>query len=63
MVIYGIARFFLNFFRDVEASFLLGLSQGSFWSLCSLVIGVLALIVIRVKEKKEELPLAAEEAV
>ena len=53
MVIYGIARFFLDFFRDTEASFLLGLSKGSFWSLCSFVIGVAALIIIHLRKKTQ----------
>ena len=54
MVIYGVARFFLDFFRDTEASFLLGLSKGSFWSLCSFIIGATVLIIIKVKEKKQQ---------
>ncbi|MBQ6802393.1 MAG: prolipoprotein diacylglyceryl transferase, partial [Oscillospiraceae bacterium] len=54
MVIYGVARFFLDFFRDTEASFLLGLSKGSFWSLCSFIIGVIALVIINNKEKKQQ---------
>ena len=54
MVIYGIARFFLDFFRDTEASFLLGLSKGSFWSLCSFVIGVAALVIIHLGKKKTQ---------
>lgn len=54
MVIYGTARFFLDFFRDTEASFLLGLSKGSFWSLCSFVIGIAILAIMKYKGKKAE---------
>lgn len=54
LVIYGFARFFLDFFRETVPSYLFGLSAGSFWSLCSFIIGVTVLIIIKVKEKKQQ---------
>lgn len=39
MVAYGVIRFVLNYFRDVQYNYPFGLSQGSFWSLCSIIIG------------------------
>ena len=54
MIIYGVARFFLDLLRDTEASFLLGLSKGSFWSLCSFVIGVTAFTIITLRGKRQQ---------
>lgn len=54
MIVYGIARFFLDFFRDTPASFLLGLSKGSFWSLCSFIIGTISLVFVLINKKKRE---------
>lgn len=59
LVIYGATRFFLDFMRDARPSYPLGLTAGSFWSLCSCIIGAIVLIIIRIKEKpqKEAFPL------
>lgn len=52
LVIYGVARFCLDFLRETIPSYLFGLSAGSFWSLCSFVIGVAALVIIHFSKKK-----------
>lgn len=52
LVLYGTARFGLDFLRETIPSYLFGLSAGSFWSLCSFIIGVAVLIIIHLKEKK-----------
>ena len=46
LIIYGTSRFILNFFRDNNSAYALGLSAGSFWSMCSLLIGIIALIIL-----------------
>lgn len=51
MLIYGISRFVLNFFREDTGSFLLGMAPGTFWSVCSTVLGLVALIWIRGRKK------------
>lgn len=41
LILYGSTRFVLDFFRDISASYALGLSSGSFWSLCAIIVGVM----------------------
>lgn len=53
MIVYGFSRFILNHFRDVEQNYLFGLSQGAFWSLCSLFIGIGALVFMKRERIKE----------
>ena len=38
LLIYGGARFVLNFFRDELSSFILGIPPGHLWSLCAIII-------------------------
>ncbi|MBR2890075.1 MAG: prolipoprotein diacylglyceryl transferase [Oscillospiraceae bacterium] len=52
LIMYGLARFGLDFLRETVLSYLFGLSAGSFWSLCSFIIGVFVLTIIRNKEKR-----------
>jgi len=47
MVLYGICRFCLNGFRYGLTPFVLGMSQGHFWSIVSVLIGGIWLIVSR----------------
>lgn len=54
MVVYGVTRFVLNLFRDGGSVRILGLPLGNFWSLVSIVIGVIWLIWIRKRAGKEE---------
>lgn len=51
LILYGAARFVLNFFRDNNGSFALGLSAGSFWSMCAFIIGLSILLIIKKKKK------------
>lgn len=53
LVLYGAARFGLDFLRETIPSYLFGLSAGSFWSLCSFLIGLLILTLIRIKESRD----------
>lgn len=55
MILYGASRFVLDFYRDIKAPFLFGLSPGSFWSACAFFIGLgglIAVLFLRNKEKK-----------
>lgn len=54
LVLYGAARFGLDFLRETIPSYLFGLSAGSFWSLCSFVIGAIILLIIRCKENESK---------
>ena len=56
LVMYGAARFGLDFLRETIPAYLFGLSAGSFWSLCSLVIGILILVAVRIKENSRKIP-------
>lgn len=51
LILYGLSRFILDFFRDIKATYVLGLSVGSFWSLCSFIIGVILLLIARYRCK------------
>lgn len=51
LVLYGVSRFVLDFFREVTAPYALGLSAGSFWSLCSFVVGMVLLLIVRYGRK------------
>lgn len=51
LIFYGISRFVLDFFRDHVSHFAFGLSAGSFWSLCALVLGILWLWLLKLKHK------------
>ena len=51
LLIYGGVRFILNYFRWERADFLFGLPAGNLWSLVSIGIGAVWLIVCRRREK------------
>lgn len=53
LVLYGGSRFFLDFTRDIKSTYLLGLSAGSFWSLCSLIIGIVILSIMRCRNSAQ----------
>ena len=48
LILYGIVRFILNFFRDGIEPYAMGLSAGSFWSLIAFCVGF---VVIMMKKK------------
>lgn len=54
LVLYGGTRFFLDFLRETTPSYLFGLSAGSFWSLCSFIIGIISLVFVLINKKKRE---------
>lgn len=45
LVLYGTTRLVLNRFRSSQAIFLMGITAGSFWSIISLIIGTLCLVL------------------
>lgn len=49
LIIYGSARFVLNFFRDGLYPFILGIPPGHFWSVCAVIAGVLVLYKMKNK--------------
>lgn len=54
MLLYGLTRFVLNFFRGDTSQFALGLTAGSFWSVCSVIIAVITLVWMIGKRKFKE---------
>ena len=50
LILYGISRFVLNFFRSGITPVILGLSYGSFWALCACIIGITWLYVNKKKQ-------------
>ena len=53
LILYGVTRFFLNLLRETTP-FILGMSAGNFWSLVSIVIGLIAWFAIRKKQSSTE---------
>ena len=53
LILYGVTRFFLNLLRETTP-FILGLSAGNFWSLVSIVIGLIAWFAVRKKQSSME---------
>lgn len=53
LVIYGCTRFVLNLFRGDMIPFLFGMTAGNFWSVISVIWGVLWLLMIRKNQTKE----------
>lgn len=49
LILYGGSRFILDFFREHDQPYALGLSAGSFWSLISVVAGIVCLLFARSK--------------
>jgi len=45
MILYGVTRFFLNFLREDQSVFAMGLAAGSFWSVWSVLFGLSVLFV------------------
>ncbi|MBQ6685998.1 MAG: prolipoprotein diacylglyceryl transferase, partial [Firmicutes bacterium] len=52
MILYGITRFILNYFRGDQSLFILGMTPGHFWSIISVLIGVIWLFIIWKKKAK-----------
>lgn len=50
LLLYGASRFFLDFLRGGTVPYALGLSAGSFWSLIAGVIGLIVLIIMKLRE-------------
>jgi len=51
MVIYGASRFVLNLFRAEEAVFLLGMTAGNIWSILSVILGLIWLLLHKKMQK------------
>lgn len=52
LIMYGVTRFVWNFFRDNLSPFVGILPPGHFWSVVSTVIGLLLLLLVNIKEKR-----------
>ncbi len=52
LIIYGAVRFGLNGFRFGLTPFMLGLSNGHFWSVVSIVIGVIWIFAVKNKDRE-----------
>lgn len=46
LISYGILRFILNFFRQQEEPFFLGLQKGNIWALLAIIIGILWIFIL-----------------
>lgn len=51
LLLYGATRFVLNWLRGDLTPFVWGLPAGSFWAMCSVIIGSLGLLLFRRKDK------------
>lgn len=60
MILYGATRFVLNFFRAEQSAYFLGLPPGHVWSILSVVLGIIWIVIYRKKQKAipsgEEIP-------
>lgn len=52
LIVYGIIRFGLNFFRWEQSGLLCGISAGHFWSALSAIIGASILVYFVIADKK-----------
>ena len=51
LVMYGVTRLILNYFRWEEQAFVFGLTAGAFWSILSIAIGIVWLVVYHMIRK------------
>ena len=49
LILYGVMRFVIEFLRDTSKNVLL-LSRGQWFSVCSIMIGVIIMVVLRRKK-------------
>lgn len=54
MIIYGVTRFILNYFRYDQTKLIFNLTGGQFWSLCSIVLGAGAYFYISNRDIKKQ---------
>ncbi len=54
LILYGITRFALNFMREDQSVYVLGMAAGTFWSVCAFIVGIIWLILLKQKEKKQK---------
>lgn len=52
LILYGITRFILNWFRYGVKPFVWILPAGNFWSLIAIAIGILWLMIVKIRTKK-----------
>ncbi len=55
MIVYGVCRFVLNWFRWDDSARILGMPKGNFWALLSVLIGTLWILMIRHHTLQQEL--------
>lgn len=53
LIAYGISRFVLNFYRWENTPFFCGLTAGHFWSIVSFLVGIVILVILKVKYRKD----------
>lgn len=54
MVLYGCTRFVLNFLREQQSDFFLGMSPGNVWSILSVLVGGAWLLVLHHRTKANQ---------
>lgn len=59
MILYGVTRFILNFFRHTEP-FLFGIPSGHLWSIVSVIVGIVWIILISMRRKRGMLKVVEE---
>lgn len=60
MILYGVTRFVLNWFRTANEPFVWFLPPGNFWSLISILIGAVWLVAAKKIEKSKRNSIAVE---
>ena len=55
MIAYGASRFILNFLRESNSNFALGMSAGHFWSILSVFVGISWLLIIKSKIRNKRI--------
>lgn len=52
MLLYGASRLVLNYLREQNTPFALGLPAGAFWSVCAIALGTVLLFLFQYKRKE-----------
>lgn len=55
LILYGVTRFALNWFRAGNSPFVLGLPHGNFWSIVAVLVACIWLVILAKLEKKKNI--------
>lgn len=54
MIFYGIVRFIIQFYRSYDGLWGTNIAFGHIWSIVSIVVGIITLVILHFRNKKEE---------